>query len=74
MCCEFNCPQKNTNGQFYKCPMRINTMFFHIRNEYEYYKKAQRFNFDFLKYDFELCENDIIDIILLYLEDEKENQ
>ena len=39
-CCELNCPKKNTNEQFNDCPMKLNTIYFHIGNDYGLYNIA----------------------------------
>jgi len=33
-CCEPNCLEKNTTNQFNKCPKKLDTLFFHLLNDY----------------------------------------
>lgn len=69
-CCEFNCPAKNSNLQFHRCPMMINTVVFHIGNDYGLYSCAIEDNFDFLLDYFEIdCEETQKKIIALFKED-----
>ena len=48
-CCELDCPSKNTNEQFYKCPMKLNTIHFHIGNDFIYYQYANSNKWDKIK-------------------------
>jgi hypothetical protein len=36
-CCEPNCPKKNSITQFNNCSQKINTLYFHIFNNYDIY-------------------------------------
>ena len=40
-CCEPNCLKKNTTKQFNNCPKKLDTIYFHLLNEYEIYTKIE---------------------------------
>lgn len=63
-CCEFNCPAKNSNLQFYRCPMMINTIVFHIGNNYELYSMAEENDYTFIKSYFQIDDDNIRDNII----------
>ena len=63
-CCEYNCPAKNSNLQFYRCPMMINTICFHMDNDYELYMCVEEGDFDFLQTYFKIDDKDTIEEII----------
>jgi len=63
-CCEFNCKMKNSNEQFYKCPMMVNTVVFHIGNNIKLYELAENDDFDFLKSHFKITDDAKIKLII----------
>jgi hypothetical protein len=69
-CCELDCPSKNTNEQFYKCPMKLNTIHFHIGNDFIYYQYANSNKWDKIKEIFNLNDEEISHLKQWYLEDE----
>lgn len=46
VCCEPDCPTKNSNQQLLCCPKRVTTMVFHIGNHRELYKSIEEHGFD----------------------------
>lgn len=58
-CCELNCKKKNSNAQFFRCPMRLNTIYFHIGNNYDLYKYAENDEWRYIKQYFKLNKNDL---------------
>ena len=71
-CCELNCYLKNSNKQFYKCPMKLNTTYFHICNNIEYYEYATDNNWKKLKQIFNLNNKELLHIKNLWEEDNKD--
>lgn len=63
-CCEFNCPAKNSNLQFYRCNMMINTIVFHIGNDYSLYSMAEENNFSFIE-DYFKIDDEIIKSVII---------
>ena len=68
-CCEFNCPQKNSNLQFKRCNMKINTIIFTIGNDSELYNCAYNDNFYKIQEFFDLTDNEITEIRNLWKEE-----
>ena len=40
-CCEPNCPKKNTTTQFNNCPKKLDTLHFHLLNDYRTLEKME---------------------------------
>ena len=66
------------NEDFVKCPMRVNTTYFRIMNEYEYYKKIEKYGFDSIKKEIlqitKLSEKDWLDIKQIYENEHDESE
>lgn len=66
------------NEDFVKCPMRVNTTYFRIMNEYEYYKKIEKNGFDSIKKEIleitKLSEKDWLDIKQIYENEHDESE
>lgn len=69
-CCEPNCPKKNSHAQFLRCPMRIETMVFHITNNQEWEEEAQKGRWSFLA-PFRFTKTDMDEIKRLWMEELK---
>ena len=40
-CCEPGCPKKNTIKQFNNCPKKLDTLYFHLTNDYRTYERIE---------------------------------
>ncbi len=67
-CCEFNCPAKNSNLQFKRCNMKINTIYFKIGNDVELYNWACNDNFYLIQQHYDLTDDEITEIRNLWME------
>ena len=61
-CCELDCKKKNTNKQFYNCPVKLQTIYFHLGNDYDLYNAVESDNWNFVKRHFKLTSSDILQL------------
>lgn len=67
-CCELNCPKKNTNKQFYNCPMKLSTITFHLGNDYGLYTHAENNEWGPIKKVFKLTKKELDEVKKMYKE------
>jgi len=58
-CCELNCKSKNSNKQFYNCPMKLSTIYFTLGNDYDLYNKVNNGDWNYIKKYFKLNKNEL---------------
>ena len=69
-CCEINCPSKNSDIMFSRCPMRVSTFFFTLRNDYDMNNRATKFGgIQEMCLEAGLTEDDAAEVIVLWKED-----
>ena len=65
-CCEINCPAKNSNLQFKRCPMKINTILFHIGNDEDLYLCATNDEFEYIQEYFDITDEELDTVMELW--------
>ena len=68
-CCELNCPKKNTNKQFYNCPMKINTIKFHLGNDIGLYNTVCNDEWDVIQKTFNIDDKELDNLMDEWYED-----
>ena len=72
-CCELNCPKKNSNEQFYNCPVKLNTAYFHIGNNFKYCEYANNDDWKKITKNFKLNNKELEQIKEWWVEDNKDS-
>ena len=72
-CCEYNCPKKNTNKQFFSCPQKIPTICFSLGNDYALYKKVETGDWSYIKKYFKLNKKELEELKDMKREEDEDN-
>jgi len=71
-CCELDCKAKNSNEQFYKCPMKLPTICFTLGNDYELYKVVKAGKWWIIKKHFKLNKDELEELKEMHAEEQEE--